>query len=334
MTTNTSNETSSRIGEATPSVETVRALIADYNNWGLWGADDQVGTLNHVTPDALVRAASVITSGKRFSLALPFDADGPQRGGFGRFNPIHLMFRDGGDIATGTIVDDFYGGNDRYCRGTDDLVIMPLQSGTQWDALSHIIFDGSMYNGYSPTAVTSKGATRNDIAQAADRIAGRGVLLDLARAKGVDALEDGYPITADDLDACARSQGVEVGKGDFVLVRTGQLQARRGNWGEYAGGPAPGMGLASVPWVADHKIAGLATDTWGMEVLPNETPDVFQPLHCIFLVGMGLYVGEIFDLESLADDCAADGRYEFFFCAPPLPFSRAVGSPVNPMAIK
>jgi hypothetical protein len=94
------------------------------------------------------------------------------------------------------------------------------------------------------------------------------------------------------------------------------------------------MGLASVPWVAERQIAGLATDTWGMEVLPNETPDVFQPLHCIFLVGMGLYVGEIFDLEALADDCAADGQYEFFFCAPPLPFSRAVGSPVNPMAIK
>ena len=184
-----------------------------------------------MTPDDVVRAASTIRSGKRFSLALPFDADGPQRGGFGRFNPIHLMFRDGNDIATGTIVDDFYGGNDRYCRGTDDLIIMPLQSGTQWDSLSHIIFDGSMYNGYEPSCVTSKGATRNDIAQAADRIAGRGVLLDVARAKGLDALEDGYPITADDLDACAQRQGVEVGKGDFVLIRTGHLGARRGDWG-------------------------------------------------------------------------------------------------------
>ncbi len=334
MTTNTSDLTAGPLDGVAPNVETVRALISQHKNWGRWGSDDQVGTLNHVTPDDVVRAASTIRSGKRFSLALPFDADGPQRGGFGRFNPIHLMFRDGNDIATGTIVDDFYGGNDRYCRGTDDLIIMPLQSGTQWDSLSHIIFDGSMYNGYEPSCVTSKGATRNDIAQAADRIAGRGVLLDVARAKGLDALEDGYPITADDLDACAQRQGVEVGKGDFVLIRTGQLGARRGDWGDYAGGHAPGMGLASVPWVAERQIAGLATDTWGMEVLPNETPDVFQPLHCIFLVGMGLYVGEIFDLEVLADDCAEDGQYEFFFCAPPLPFSRAVGSPVNPMAIK
>jgi kynurenine formamidase len=317
-----------------PSIATVRELVERYKNWGRWGPDDQVGTLNHVTPDDVVRAAACIRSGKRISLALPFDADGPQTGGFGRFNPIHLMFRDGGDIANNTIVDDFYGGRDRHIRGTDDMIIMPLQSGTQWDSLSHILLDDAMYNGYPVAAVSSKGATRNDIAQAADKIAGRGVLLDIARAKGVDALDDGYAITAEDLQACADAHGVEVGKGDFVLVRTGQLAARRTNWGDYAGGSAPGLGLAAVPWVAEHEIAGLATDTWGMEVLPNETPDVFQPLHCILLVGMGLYIGEIFDLEELAEDCASDGQYDFFFCAPPLPFSRAVASLVNPIAIK
>jgi kynurenine formamidase len=320
--------------EQAPTVETVRKLVVQYSNWGRWGADDQVGTLNHVTPDDVVRAAGCIRSGKRISLALPFDANGPQTGGFGRFNPIHLMFRDGGDIVTGTIVDDFYGGRDRHIRGTDDMIIMPLQSGTQWDSLSHILFENKMYNGYPAEYVTSKGATRNDIAQAADRTAGRGVLLDVARYKGVAALEAGYAITADDLVGCAQAQGVEVGRGDFVMVRTGQLEERRGNWGDYAGGPAPGLGFASIPWVAETEIAGLATDTWGMEVLPNETPDVFQPLHIVFLVGMGLYVGEIFDLQALADDCAEDGQYDFFFCAPPLPFSRAVGSPVNPIAIK
>jgi kynurenine formamidase len=320
--------------EQAPSVETVRKLVSQYSNWGRWGADDQVGTLNHVTPDDVVRAAGCIRSGKRISLALPFDASGPQTGGFGRFNPIHLMFRDGGDILSGTIVDDFYGGRDRHIRGTDDMIIMPLQSGTQWDSLSHILFEDKMYNGYPAQHVTSKGATRNDIRQAADRTAGRGVLLDVARYKGVAALEAGYAISAEDLAGCAEAQEVEVGRGDFVLVRTGQLEERRGNWGDYAGGSAPGLGFASIPWVAETEIAGLATDTWGMEVLPNETPDVFQPLHIVFLVGMGLYVGEIFDLQALAEDCAADGQYDFFFCAPPLPFSRAVGSPVNPIAIK
>lgn len=319
---------------APPNVDTVRELTKRYSNWGRWGDDDQVGTLNHVTAEDVVRAAQCVRSGKVISLALPFDGDGPQTGGFGRFNPIHLMFRDGGDIISGTIVDDFYGGRDRHIRGTDDMIIMPLQSGTQWDSLSHIVFENRMYNGYDASMISSKGATRNDIAQARNRITGRGVLLDVARSKGVEALEPGYAILAEDLEKCAQQQGVEVGRADFVLVRTGQLGQRRGRWGDFAGGPAPGLGLDAVPWIAEKEIAGLATDTWGMEVLPNETPDVFQPLHVILIVGMGLYVGEIFDLDALAADCAEDGQYDFLFCAPPLPFTRAVGSPVNPIAIK
>jgi kynurenine formamidase len=320
----------------TPSVETVRELSKQYSNWGRWGADDQRGTLNHVTPERVAAAAACIRSGKRISMALPMDATGPQvSGGFGgRFNPIHLMFRDGGDIAMGTVVDEFYNGRDRHLRGTDDLIIMALQSSTQWDALAHIFFDGHMYNGRTPDAVTSKGATVGSIAQATDQMAGRGVLLDIARVKGVAALEPGYAITREDLEAAEAAHGVTVGEGDFVMVRTGQMGERKGNWGDYAGGSAPGMGLESVSWVAERNIAGLAVDTWGMEVLPNQTPDVFQPLHCVFIVAMGLWVGEIFDFEALADDCAEDGQYDFFFCAPPLPFTRAVGSPVNPMAIK
>jgi Putative cyclase len=195
----------------TPTVDTVRELSAKYSNWGRWGKDDQRGTLNHVTQADVVAAAASIRSGKRISLALPFDASGPQTGGFGRFNPIHLMFRDGGDIVSGSIVDDFYGGNDRHIRGTDDMIIMPLQSGTQWDALAHIMFEDKMYNGFPARQVTSKGAHVNDITKARDSIAGRGVLLDMARFKGVDALEPGYAITADDLEACEQAHGVTVG---------------------------------------------------------------------------------------------------------------------------
>ncbi len=128
-----------------------------------------------------------------------------------------------------------------------------------------------------------------------------------------------------------------VGRGDIVLVRTGQMAQCRaaGQLGDLRGwlgaGPRPrrrpaGSSTASSPAVA--------CDTWGLEVLPNETPDVFQPLHIILIVHMGLLVGEIFDLEALAEDCAGDGRYEFLFSAPPLPITGAVGSPVNPLAIK
>ena len=111
----------------------------------------------------------------------------------------------------------------------------------------------------------------------------------------------------------------------------------RGDWGDYAAGysaKAPGLGLDSVMWIHGKDLAAVATDTWGAEVLPNETPDVSMPLHILLITQMGLTLGEIFDLEALAEDCAEDGVYEFFFAAPPLPFTRAVGSPINPVAVK
>jgi kynurenine formamidase len=319
-----------------PGIETVRVLAERYSNWGRWGPDDQLGTLNHIRESDVIAASGLVRSGRVFSLAIPVDENGPQSGGFGRFNPIHLMIRDGNAAATGTVVRDFYGGRDRWIRGTDDLLILPLQSGTQWDALAHIVFDNRIYNGYDATDVGSKGAIRNDIANARDRVVGRGVLLDIPRSRGVPWLEPGEPIHAADLEACARRQGVEVGRGDIVLIRTGQMAQCRdaGSWGAYAGGSAPGLALDATGWIFDHDLAAVASDTWGAEVLPNETPDVFQPLHIILIVHMGLLVGEIFDLEALADDCASDGRYEFLFTAPPLPITGGVGSPVNPLAIK
>ncbi|HSL76871.1 MAG TPA: cyclase family protein [Candidatus Limnocylindrales bacterium] len=322
--------------EPVPSIDTVRSLIARYSNWGRWGPDDELGTLNHIQPSDVVAASGLVRSGRVFSLSIPVDENGPQSGGFGRFNPIHLMIRDGNAAATGTVVRDFYGGRDRWIRGTDDLLILPLQSGTQWDALGHIVFDGHIYNGYDATDVGSRGAIRNDIAKTRDRIVGRAVLLDIPRVKGVPWLEPGDAIHAADLEAAAIAQGVDVGRGDIVLIRTGQMAQCRadGAWGAYAGGEAPGLALDTVGWIHDHDVAAIASDTWGVEVLPNETPDVFQPLHIVFIVHMGLLVGEIFDLEALATDCAADGRYEFLFTAPPLAITGGVGSPVNPLAIK
>jgi kynurenine formamidase len=319
-----------------PNIDTVRALSERHSNWQRWGADDQRGTLNLVTPEDIVAAARLVRAGKAISMALPFDEDGPQSGAFNRFNPIRLMTRDGADAMAGSAVRDFYGGVDRHFRAADDVVIMPLQCGTQWDALGHVIHDEHIYNGYSANMVSSKGALRNDVRSAAGDMVGRGVLLDVARSEGQDWLEPGTPIGADQLDRAAAHAGVEVGRADFVFVRTGAIaQARAlGSWGDYAGGTAAGLALSSVDWLAEREVAAIATDTWGMEVRPNETADVFQPLHIVFIVHMGLWVGEIFDLDPLAADCAEDGAYEFLFCGPPLPFTRAVGSPLNPMAIK
>ena len=166
---------------------------------------------------------------------------------------------------------------------------------------------------------------------------GRGVLLDVAHHKGVDCLDDGYPITVADLDGTAHTQGVEVRRADFVIVRTGQMEdrLRKGEWGGYAGGPAPGLAFETLDWIHGRQIAGICSDTWGIEVRPNDTePEVFQPWHWVTIPAIGIVHGEIFYLEELAADCAADRVYEFFFCAPPLVITRGTGSPINPQAIK
>jgi hypothetical protein len=317
-----------------PSIETVRELAARYSNWGRWGPDDQMGTLNFVSPRHVQSAAGLIQHGRAISLQIPLDEFGPQRGG-GRFNPIHLMRHDGNDADSELFRQQRWGDRDPYFRGADDIIIFPLQCSTQWDALSHVFFEGKMYNGYSAEYVTSGGAYKNDVAVARQRTLGRGVLLDMPRFKGVPFLEPGYAIDRADLEGACKFFDVSVDSGDFLLVRTGQItQTRlRGDWGDYAGGNAPGLGLDSVSWVYEHEVAGIATDTWGMEVRPNQTPDVFQPLHIIFIVHMGLWVGEIWDLDPLADACAEIGRYEFFLSAQPLVVSRAVGSCLNPIAI-
>ncbi len=319
-----------------PNIDTLMAHCERHSNWGRWGPDDQLGTLNLVTSEMIRHAATLVRTGTPISMALPYDEDGPQTGGLGRFNPIHLMLRDGADAIAGTAIRDFYGGVDKHFRGTDDIIIMPLQSGTQWDALGHVIYHETLYNGYSADQVSSKGAMRGDVAQAAGSMVGRGVLLDMPRALGVDWLDPGLAIGADELDQAAAQAGLDVGPGDFLFIRTGAVARVRaeGAWGDYAGGDAPGLGMNSIDWVAGHDLAAVATDTWGLEVRPNETPDVAQPLHIAFIVYLGLWLGEIFDLEALATHCAADGVYEFMFCGPPLPFTRAVGSPLNPMAIK
>jgi kynurenine formamidase len=128
---------------------------------------------------------------------------------------------------------------------------------------------------------------------------------------------------------------VEIRRGDILLIRTGQLrQAREQGWGDYTGGDAPGLALGSARFICEREVAAFATDTWGGEVRPNETDALYQPLHIVLLVNAGVLFGEMFDLEELARDCAEDGVHEFLLVAAPLPFTGAVGGPLNPIAIK
>src|SRR5918912_3195952 len=293
------------------TLEEIRRCSEEWRSWNRWGPDDEVGTLNLATPEKVVEAAKLITKGETFALAINFDANGPQWGGLGRFNPVHAM--------TATGIDAIHGvQNDMKIRYAEDLLALPIHAATHWDSLSHIFYDTYQWNGYPAELVTAKGAQKNGIEKVKDRMVGRGVLLDIARYMGVDALDDGYAITNEDLDRCAENQNLKVDSGDFLLVRTGQLgeRLRVGEWGGYAGGDAPGLAFETLHWLHEHEVAAVASDTWGVEVRPNETDEAYQPWHWVAIPNMGLSVGEM------------------FFLAPPLPIPGGSGSPVNPIAIK
>src|SRR4029453_16595324 len=201
------------------SEDILRSLVLQVRNWGTWGPDDELGTLNYVMPGTIAAACRLVTAGKAFALGIPLQRAGPQSGTPQRFNPIHAMFRDGGDAPktpAEVAAAQGYG-------GSDDWIVMPLQCVTQWDSLAHIFYQGKMWNGYDCTLVTSTGAAKNSIDKTKSKLAGRGVLLDVARHKGVRSLEPGYAITVADLEATAAAQKVEVRRGDFLLIRTGHM---------------------------------------------------------------------------------------------------------------
>src|SRR5215831_7139867 len=291
--------------------EDLKEAAEKYKNWGKWGPDDEIGTLNYTQAEDVIAAARLVKKGKVISLALNFDNNGPQGGktsypALGRINPLHTMLRTGTDAYAGVL-------DKRGIRAADDMVVMPLQCGTQWDGLGHIFYENNMWNGYDCREVTSFGAQKCGIEKTKARMVGRGVFLDVARVMGKDA------------------------RGDYVIVRTGQMEAKlaAGNWDGYPGGDAPGFSFETIDWIHRNQIAAIASDTWGCEVRPNESEaGINQPWHWIVIPIMGLTMGEIFFLGDLAQDCAADKVYEFMFVAPAIPITGAVGSPTNPLAIK
>jgi len=313
----------------------LRDAAEKYKNWGKWGPNDEIGTLNYTRPEDIVAAAQLVKKGKVISLALNFDQHGPQGAkskypALGRINPLHVMLRTGTDAYSGVL-------DARGIRAADDMVVMPLQSGTQWDGLGHIFYENNMWNGYDCREVTSNGAQKCGIEKTKNKMVGRGVFLDVPRAMGKDALDDGYAITGADLDRTAQAQGLKVKRGDYVIVRTGQMEAKlaAGSWDGYPGGDAPGLAFETLEWIQSNQIAAIATDTWGNEVRPNESePGINQPWHWITIPIMGLTMGEIFFLGELGKDCAEDKVYEFMFVGPAIPITGAVGSPTNPLAIK
>ena len=309
----------------------VDAATKKLRNWGRWGKDDRIGTLNFIGPEEIIAAGRLIKKGRVFGMGIPLDQSGPQQKAWGgRYNPIHTMIATGTDAVAGRFDKDM------KIRYADDALTLCVQGGTHWDSLGHIFYEDKMYNGFDAKLVDSGGVQKLGIEHTRDRMVGRGVLLDIARWKKVDSLPDGYGISNDELDACAKAQKVQIRRGDFVILRTGHMERcqAKGDWGTYAGGDAPGVRFENCYWCHEKEIAGICSDTWGVEVRPNETKDVSQPWHWVVIPAMGLTMGEIFNVSDLAADCARDKVYEFFFSGPPLVISGGTGSPINPLAIK
>jgi kynurenine formamidase len=306
-------------------VEDFREIGRRLSNWGRWDVDgqrDERGTTNLLTPERVAAAAALVRDGKVFDLGIPFGPGGPQPGGR-RINPVLLMSETGADQDSGAF------------HYADDYVFMPLQSASQWDGLAHVFYDDLLFNGFPASDVTPHGVRHLSIEQQAKGIAGRGVLIDVARHRGVDWLAMGEVITPDELDAVLAAQGTELRGGDIVAVRTGWRRKflSDGDAVSFMAGE-PGLGVACCEWLHRHDVAAVCSDNWAIEVLPGEIESERLPVHMVLIRDMGMTLGEILDFEELSADCAADGRYDFFLTAPPIKFRRAVGSPINPLAIK
>lgn len=304
-------------------------LAEKVRNWGRWGDDDQRGTLNHIGPETLKRAAGSVKSGKLFNLGLNLDKDGPQLG-LGRFNP-RLYVTD-----LGTPVNPDRPNSSCY---SDDVIHMPLQAGTQWDAIGHVHYEGVLYNNCKACDVLSvNGTSKNAIHHlASPGIMSRGVLLDIAGLKSVEALPMDHEISVDDLNAACKAQNVTIEKGDIVMIRTGHIRCFTINQDRAAfNGPQPGLSYLCAEWIYDNSIAAVAADNLAVEVITADMAkqDMPLPFHNLALRDMGCPLGEMFHLEALAQDCAEDGQYTFLLSAPPLAITGAFGSPVNPLALK
>jgi kynurenine formamidase len=293
------------------------------NNWGRWGADDEIGTLNLITDDVVRTAARTVRSGRRIPLALPLQQDGVQTGMIpGRVNPLHMMVMLNYEMfGPGTVAT------------SDDAVTMGLQAATHWDALTHVSHSGRIYNGRPADSITAHGGAAFCGIEKVTALVSRGVLLDVARAQGADRLPGDHAVTPEDLDAAEELAGTQVRSGDIVLVRTGQMRTcLAGDKHAYAF-PSPGLSVRTPEWFHARDVAAVANDTMTFEIFPPEIEDLWLPVHALDLVEMGMIQGQNWNLEALSEACAEAGRYEFLLDATPEPFVGGTGSPVAPVAI-
>lgn len=307
----------------------IRADAPPDSSWGVFGDDDQAGTINLLTPAEVVAAARLVRTGKTFSLN--WDLEQPDPPLSGRRALKHSIYRD----AVGT--DDYYD-----CFYT--------QRSSQWDALCHIRHpEFGFYNGCAPEQVTGRPGSRNGIDNWARRgITGRFILADIARSRELagNPLDQkaAEGIGAGEIEAVLSAAGVSPRKGDILALRFGWI-----SWYEaasvedraYAAGPPGEIGTPGLAhqesiaqWLWDQHFAAVVTDSPALEMLPVDASTLNTFLHIRLIALLGIAIGEMFQLDELAADCAADGVYEGMFVAAPLNKVGGSGSPANAVAIK
>ncbi len=308
------------MAEANVSAQEFAALFEELRTWGRWGSDDQRGTLHLLTPERLVAATRLVHDGRSITLSLPLNTD------LAIHNPVpadhHMTLL--GEAAPASEPLHFnkdYVGLDYHNDGH-----------THIDALSHVAYEGLLYNDRPEDAVTEDGATIYSIEVLRNGLIGRGVLLDVPRRRGVPWLEPGEHIFAEDLEAAEREQDVTVSEGDILLVRTGHARrlAELGPWNT----PEAKAGLhpSAMRFVAERGVAALGSDG-NSDTAPSSADGVDFPIHVLAITAMGIHLLDYLQFEDLRVTCERAGRWEFLFMAAPLRITGGTGSPLNPVAV-
>jgi len=299
----------------------VIAMFDQISNWGRWGADDELGALNFITPAYRAAAARLVESGESISLSRPIAtapaADNPRPS-------THLMIRSGRH------------GHPMGIQGSADFFSIAPHgfSETHLDALCHYFWQDRMYNGFPSAEVNFQGAAKCGVEIARAGIVGRGVLLDIPRLRGAEWLEPGDTIYPAELDSAALAHRVEIGEGDILLIRTGRARRRKvlGPWSAMGDG-LPGLDVSCMPWLHERRIALLGSDAVS-DVMPSGYDQgLGMPVHTSTLVMMGVYLLDNADFDALAEHCALVDRYSFMFTIAPLVLEHGTASPCNPLAL-
>ena len=280
-----------------------------------WGAEDQRGAANRMTPAKTLEARDLIKQGTIYQLGRVYESGMPM------FGTRHFSLR---------IPQTFVIPGSNQPTYHDELVSAELgQVGTQFDGLGHLGIGDLYYNGNNRKDFAKpEGLTKLGIENVGPLVT-RGVLIDIAGLKGVPQLESGYEITPADLQAALKKQSIEIRPGDVALIHTGWGSLWMKDNARYTQG-CPGIGVAAAQFLADEEVMVVGSDNWGVEVSPNPDASLGAPVHQLLIARNGIYLHENLNTEELARDSV----YEFAYIFAPLRLKGATGSPGNPIAIR